>query len=57
MAGTGQRQQATAQHEPAPTIATACSGLLLERGKTGPVTSPTDQITAESLSTATAEPQ
>jgi hypothetical protein len=42
---------------PALTIAAACSGLLLERGNTGLLTSPADKITSPAASTATAEPQ
>ena len=41
---------------PSSTIASACTGLLHERGSTGTVTSPTDQSTDPSAASATTDP-
>ncbi len=41
---------------PARTMASACSGLLEDRGKVGPVTSPTESSTVPAPSTATTLP-
>ena len=54
--GAGQRQQVRRQVQTEPTMPSAWSGLLHERGSTGAVTSPTDQSAVPSAASATTDP-